>query len=406
MADVRMCGFERRTSVERALELLRARVVRLPSEAVPVEDAVGRVAAEDVLAATNVPHFVRSMMDGYAVIAESTMGATSTQPRSLDVIGEVRAGAMPSTTVGVGQAIRITTGAPLPEGANAVLMAELTELSGERVLATQSVSPGKHVAPIGEDIEAGTRVLAEGRVLRAQDAGVLASVGLSDVRVIKRPRVRVLITGNELLPPGSTPSGAQIVDSNSVVLRALAERDGAASIDVVRERDDESAIALVMQRGDVDVLLVSGGSSVGPEDHAPKQLESLGDVVVHGVAMRPSSPAGFGFIERRLVVLLPGNPVSCMCAYEFFGGPAIRALGGRPWAWPHRQVTMNVAEKMVSVLGRTDFMRVTIDDGSVFPLMTSGASILSSTTRADGVVIIPDEYEGHAEGDRVEVLLF
>jgi molybdopterin molybdotransferase len=165
------------------------------------------------------------------------------------------------------------------------------------------------------------------------------------------------------------------------------------------------------------VLLVSGGSSVGPEDHAPLVLAAIGELTVHGVAMRPSSPAGFGFLRpagqstiERAVFLLPGNPVSCLCAYEFFAGPTIRALGGRPRAWPHRRIRAAVAAKIVSELGRTDYVRVQMEEragkDTVRPIMTSGASILSSTTRADGVVIVASEREGYGEGELVDVLLY
>jgi molybdopterin molybdotransferase len=190
----------------------------------------------------------------------------------------------------------------------------------------------------------------------------------------------------------------------------LVARDGGQVSEPGYVRDAFDATRDAMMACDSDVILVSGGSSVGPEDHAPRVLAEIGTVLVHGVAMRPSSPAGFGTLPaadgHRLVVLLPGNPVSCLCAYEFFAGPAIRALGGRSWDWPHRSQSMPAAAKFVSVLGRTDYTRVTIDERGATPLMTSGASILSSTTRADGVVIVPEGREGHAVGEHVDVLLY
>ena len=340
-------------------------------------------------------------MDGYAVIAEATQGATPYAPRPLDVIGEVRAGAVFDGSISGRQAVKITTGAPVPAGADAVLMVEHTE-DGK---ATQPISRGKNVAPVGEDINAGDTLIEAGRLLRPQDVGVLASTGVADVLVVKQPRVRIVITGDELLPPGSTPHGAQIVDCNSLVLDGLCRRDGAGVVDIVRLVDDRDAIRQAMA-AECDVLLISGGSSVGPEDHAPLLLAELGEVVVHGVTMRPSSPAGFGFIAERAAFLLPGNPVSCMCAYEFFAGPAIRVRGGRPFDWPHPTIELPLADKIASVLGRTDFMRVRIEDGQVVPLMTSGASILSSTTKADGVVIIDESREGYAPGERVRVRLW
>lgn len=429
MRDVRMRGFRDRRTVAEALALLSARTGALPAEVVPVTASAGRVAASDVAAAVAVPHFARAAMDGYALSGESTFGATPYAPVELFVVGEVRAGRGSLPPIRAGQAVRITTGAPVPEGADAVLMAEnaeerpLAEARGtppEGAMAVlrvrEPVAPGKHVGQVGEDVPAGTVIVNAGRRLRPQDAAVLASAGVVALPVVRRPTVRILITGDELLPPGSVPSGSSIVDTNSLVLSALAARDGAAATVIEYIKDTREETREAMSRTIEDVLLVSGGSSVGPEDHAPLVLAEIGELTVHGVAMRPSSPTGFGFLPAGLhgratahdtpVFLLPGNPVSCLCAYEFFAGPTIRALGGRPRAWPHRRRRCTVARKIVSELGRTDYTRVKVEGDLVTPIMTSGASILSSTTKADGVVIVEADHEGHGEGETVEVLLY
>jgi molybdopterin molybdotransferase len=218
--------------------------------------------------------------------------------------------------------------------------------------------------------------------------------------------VALLATGDELLPLGARPEGARIVDSNSLVLRGLARRDGAVVVAAELLPDRPERIRAALLRDDADVLLVSGGSSVGQEDHAPRLLAELGTLDFHGVAMRPSSPAGVGRIADRWVFLLPGNPVSCLCAYEFFAGPTLRALGGLPRAWPHRRVRLPLARKLASAIGRVDYVRVAIEAGAVVPLATSGASILSSTVRAAGAVIVPRGLEGIPEGAEVEVLLY
>lgn len=419
MRDVRMRGFRQRTAVEDALRVLEERTAVLGPEQVGLRDAAGRVAAAEITARVSVPHFDRAAMDGYAVVGESTFGATAYAPVELRIVGESRPGKPYSGAITRGEAVRITTGAPVPPGADAVLMAENaaeTE-NGSGVRVSEAIAPGKHVGRVGEDVPAGSSVLARGRRLRAQDVGLLASVGIAEISVIRRPSVRILITGDELLPPGSTPQGACIVDSNSLVITELARRDGALLPVVVYVEDRRDAVREAMEAAPEDVLLVSGGSSVGPEDHAPLVLAAIGELTVHGVAMRPSSPAGFGFLRpagqstiERAVFLLPGNPVSCLCAYEFFAGPTIRALGGRPRAWPHRRIRAAVAAKIVSELGRTDYVRVQMEEragkDNVRPIMTSGASILSSTTRADGVVIVASEHEGYGEGELVDVLLY
>jgi molybdopterin molybdotransferase len=196
------------------------------------------------------------------------------------------------------------------------------------------------------------------------------------------------------------------VDSNSVTLRALVARDGGEVLAFELLPDREELIRTALAMPGADVLLVSGGSSVGREDYAPHLVAELGSLDFHGVAMRPSSPAGVGRIGGALVFLLPGNPVSCLCAYEFFAGPAIRILGGRSRAWPHRRVRLPLGRKISSAIGRVDYVRVAIEDARVIPIATTGASILSSTVRAAGCVIVPRALEGMPEGAEVEVLLY
>jgi molybdopterin molybdotransferase len=248
-------------------------------------------------------------------------------------------------------------------------------------------------------------VLPKGRQLRPQDLGVLSSIGVAEAETIRRPRVRILVTGNELLPPGSKPSGCRIVDANSPMLDALVHRDGGVPINPGIVQDDPEAILDAM-RDDVDVVLVSGGSSVGQEDHAPRLLAAHGELAIHGVAMRPSSPAGMGLLDHRLVFLLPGNPVSCLCAYDFFGGRAVRVLAGRNAEWPYRRVQARLRRKLVSAVGRVDYARVKLVADEVEPLAVSGASVLSSTTRADGFVVVPNDSEGYPPNTEVGVWLY
>jgi molybdopterin molybdotransferase len=416
--DVRMRGFRERTSVADALVLLEARTSALADEEVALGEAAGRIAAVDVVARVSVPHFARAAMDGFALAGESTFGATTWAPVELDVVGVARPGRPFEGRLEARQAVAIATGAPLPSGADAVIMAEHADevagADGHRVVrVVEPIAPGKHVGEIGEDVRAGDVVLRAGRTLRPQDVGVLASVGVGSVRAVRRPRVRALITGDELLPPGELPRGARIVDANGPMLVALARRDGAAQVEVEYVEDRREAVREAMARAREEVLLISGGSSVGPEDHAPGVLAEIGELLVHGIAMRPSSPAGFGCLldsgepeRERMVFLLPGNPVSCLCAYEFFAGPTVRALGGRSRAWPHARVAAKVVGKIVSELGRVDYVRVRLEGDRALAIMSGGASILSSTTRADGVVVVAAELEGYGEGERVEVLLY
>jgi molybdopterin molybdotransferase len=299
------------------------------------------------------------------------------------------------------------TGAPMPAGCDAVLPAECVEPDpvALRVSAVAAVSPGKNVGRRGEDVARGATVFPAGRALLPQDLGVLSSIGVSDVAVVRRPRVRLVITGSELLPSGSQPHDSFIVDANGPMLAALIQRDGGVADFPGIVPDDREALSQAMH-ADADVIIVSGGSSVGIEDVAPALLAQHGELAIHGIAIRPSSPTGMGRIDHRLVFLLPGNPVSCLCAYDFFAGRAIRSLGGRPRPWPYRSLRARLRRKISSQIGRLDYARVRLVDGEAEPLAISGASILSSTTRGDGFVLVPDDSEGFAAGSEVEVWLY
>ena len=416
--DVRMRGFARRTTVVDALKWVDEQTARLNKQTVPLAEAAGRVLAEEVTSRVDVPAFDRSMMDGFAVRAADTLGASPYNRLELAVVGESMPGRPFDGEVGPGRAVRIMTGAPLPDGADAVLPVELVEIQADRILAQGDVSPGKHVGRIGEDIAAGTAVLPEGRVLRPQDVGVLASIGAGEVAVVRKPGVQIVVTGNELLPAGSSPQPHKIVDSNGPMLSALIRRDGGIPIHPGIVPDRPEAILQAMRprlpskpsEASIEVVLVSGGSSVGQEDHVARLLREHGELPIHGIAMRPSSPTGMGRLDGISVFLLPGNPVSCLCAYDFFAGRAIRALGGRPLAypiaWPYRKIIVPAWHKIVSTVGRLDYLRVRLVNGQAEPLAIGGASVLTSTTRADGFVIVPPDSEGYPAGRSVEVFLY
>jgi molybdopterin molybdotransferase len=412
IGDVRMRGFQHRTEVEEVLALIASRIGSLASEVVDLHEAAGRILTREVLSPAPVPAFDRSAMDGYALRGSETFGADGYNRLELHIVGEAYPGRAFAGRVEPGQAVRIMTGAPIPAGADAVLQAEAAEEvpgrpgSPATLWVSEPVPPGKNVGRRGEDIECGTRVLGAGRRLRPQDVGLLASLGIAAIDVVRRPKVGLVITGNELLPAGSQPQGYQIVDSNSVMLAALVRRDGGLPLDAHLVPDTFDAVRRALCDADADLVLVSGGSSVGLEDHAPRVLAEHGELTVHGVALRPASPTGMGFLDRRPVFLLPGNPVSCLCGYDLFAGRAIRRLCGRDPALPYRRVKLPLGRKLVSAVGRVDYVRVQIQANCVEPLATSGASILSSTTRADGFVLVPRDSEGQAAGELVEVYLY
>lgn len=413
--DVRMRGFKSRTTVEAALAWIDAHARPLGSENISLWSAAGRVLASNVVSSVDVPGFDRSMMDGYAVRAADTAGASTYNRLALQVVGQSLPGQPFRGTVGRGEAVRIMTGAPIPSGADAVLPAERVQDLGDSIEALDELPFGKNIGHHGEDVRAGQTVLLRGRVVRPQDIGVLSSIGMACVEVVRQPRVRIVITGNELLTAGGKPEAYQIADANGPMLAALVARDGGVprlleGSSLITPQylvpDDPASILGAMQSSDADIVIVSGGSSVGQEDHAPMLLAEHGDLAIHGIAMRPSSPSGIGRIGQTLVFLLPGNPVSCLCAYDFFAGRAIRLLGARPPEWPYRTTPLPLARKLVSQVGRVDYARVTITDGSVEPISIGGASVLTSTTVADGFVIVPADSEGYPVGAEVEVFLY
>lgn len=407
-ADIRMRGFPQRLTVDQALEWVDAAAPAfsaLPVEDAPLLEAPRRVLARDVVSGVNIPGFARAMMDGFAVVAEDTLGASAYNPMVLSIVGTCLPSQSFAGKVTAGTAVKIMTGAPMPAGTDAVLPIEHAEIDGQRVRALAEVSPGKHVGQPGEDVCSGDVVERAGRVLRPADIGLLSSLGFSHVPVVRRPRVRILVTGNELLPMGTAPEEFRITDANGPMLNALAERDGGIPIFGPIVPDDRDAI-LAALREPADIVLASGGSSTGQEDHVPTLLAEHGELAIHGIAMRPSSPTGMGRLDGRLVFLLPGNPVSCLCAYDFFARRAIRALGGRPREWPYRRIVARLSRKLVSIVGRVDYARVRVQDSTAEPVAVSGASVLSSVTRADGFVVVPMDSEGFPPGADVEVYLY
>lgn len=418
--DVRGKGFGEPTSIEDTLALLAARVAPLTgADEVPLDEALGRVLAADVASAVDVPAFRKACMDGFAVRAADTYGASSYDPATLDLAagtllpGSVGATFGPTPVLAAGQALRIMTGARLPEGADAVLPWERAEVRGERVRVVAALAPGKHVARPGEDVRRGAQLLAAGRRLRPADLGLLASVGLARVPVRRRPRVAVLPSGDELLDPTTTtPDQAQSAlaagrtfESNGALLAALVRSRGLPVRRAGALPDRRAALEAALLGAEEDVLLTTGATSTGQEDVLPLVLAERGELWVHGVDLRPGHPVGLGRLGARLVALLPGNPVAAWTCFQVLVVPLLRLLEGEPAAAalvPRRR-RGRLAEKLTSAAGRTDVVRVTIDEaGDVRPL-PGGSSALLGASRADGLVRVPRDLEGLEAGAEVWV---
>ncbi len=406
-------------SVEEALEKILSCVDVVGYEEKPILNCLGQVLAEDVYSTIDIPPLDNSAMDGYAVRAENTRGASKLRPRQLVVVGEVAAGSMPTEEVKPGRAIRVMTGAPLPEGAEAVVQFEDTDEANRKsrqddlsqIGIFSQVEKGLNVRHKGEDIAAGALVLKKGSSLRPAEVGILASLGRSSALVIRRPVVAVLATGDELVGADQRLSPGKIHDSNSYTIAAEILRYGGVpkilgigldSIPLLTEKIGEGL--------DADMLITSGGVSLGDYDVVKDVLRECGEIALWTICMKPGKPSAFGLIrkgEKRVPVLgLPGNPVSSMIAFEQFARPAIlKMMGKRNVAKPSIQAIIEGDVKNTD--GRRIFARVVVSKrgGQYHARLTGpqGSGILTSMAKANGLAVIPEKTEGVTAGDVVQV---
>jgi molybdopterin molybdotransferase len=374
-------------SIAEARALVRETVAPLPTETVELAAALGRVLAEDVIAAHDVAPFASSAMDGFAVKAGPA-------GRTLPVVGESRAGHPAPRALGDGEAMRISTGALLPDGADGVLQIELVRVEGDTITLEDAVDRGRNIREAGEDLKAGATVLTAGRRLGPAELGIAVEAGRGELEVAVSPRVAVVATGDELAEPGASLGPGQIHNSNATTLAALAMQTGARVFTVTGAEDtqDDTEEALGVALDEADVVLISGGVSVGPHDHVKPALEALGvRQVFWRVSLRPGKPTWFGERDGRLVFGLPGNPVSSMVTFLLFARPALHALQGASFEMPTRQAVLTEAVERQP--DRDEAVRVSLatgDDGRLLatPTGPQGSHILSSMVGADGLAIV------------------
>ncbi len=404
---VRESGFWRRERVDTALEKLLDELKVLETMEVDVFSCHGYVLAENIHAAFDIPPFDRSAMDGYAVVAEDTFGASQTNPIMLELVGSVEIGEIPPFTISNGKAAKIVTGAMIPKGANAVVMLEYARESSSMVEIVKPVTPMKNVSRRGEDIKAGELILKKGEILQPQDAGVLASLGIEKVKVYRKPRVAVISTGNELVELGSKIEGAKIYNSNNPMLcNALAEF-GFEAVSLGIARDNRESIKAKLEEAlSYDAILITGGTSVGHRDIVPEIVSEYGEILFHGVSMKPGMPTAAAVIGNKPVFMLPGSPAAALLSFYIFVVPALyRLMNVRILArkWSRQKGVLQ--RKIPSDIGVRSNVRVLWEDGKVYPIRISGSGILSSFIRANALLIVPEEKEGYDEGEEVEVTL-
>ena len=406
--------------VIRAEAALRMLLDKLPidfpaAETVDLEESLDRFLSEDVISAEEVPPFPRSTMDGFAVWATDTFGASEGSPSYLNIVGQVRMGQTADVPIGAGEAVHIPTGGMLPDGADAVVMVEYTSLLDDATVeVVKAVGPGENVVHAGEDIRTGEALLQKGHRLQPYDLGALAAVGVTRVSVYEPVTVGILSTGDELVDAGAKPRQGQIRDINYYALAALVRRSGGRPVRLGICADDAEALGRALREAlpACRVVLISGGSSVGVADLTPQVINELGSpgVLAHGISVKPGKPTIIGLIDGKPIFGLPGHPVGALDVYGLLVDPVINFMftGSRSPDVRFR-LTARLERNLSSVSGREDRVRVALEmrHGELWANPILGKSgLISLMTRADGVAVIPFEAEGAARGDMVEIEVF
>ncbi|MBS7635353.1 molybdenum cofactor biosynthesis protein [Candidatus Bathyarchaeota archaeon] len=401
-----MTPFKLLMSREKALEIIMEHVKPVEAaELVPIERSANRVLAKDLVAGMDIPPFDRAAMDGYAVRAEDTYGTSEFNPKTLRLVGVLRAGESTSREIRNGECIRIATGCPIPPSADAVVMAEYTEEKGDNVLIYRAVHPLENISPRGEDVKRGEAIIREGEVLTPAKIGVFAALGLRKALVYRKPRVAVIPTGVEVQDLGLELKEGQVYDVNSYTLASLLLENGASVTRAPIIPDSYEALRSALYRYiDHDLIVFSGGSSVGERDMLSGIIEEDGKLLFHGVQIKPGKPTLFGVVREKPVLGMPGYPASCLSNAYVFLIPVIRKMARLPPKKP-TTVKARMAKRIVSASGREQFFTVKIVDGKAYPAFKKSGDI-TSLSNADGYVILPVNLDVIDEGEEVTVTLF
>jgi molybdenum cofactor synthesis domain-containing protein len=376
------------------------------TERVPIDEADGRVVSAAAVASHDVPPFDRAAMDGYAVVAEDTFGAGRYEPRELRCTGAAYTGDVPARPIARGECLEIATGAPLPAGADAVVMVEETEKAADgTVRIFTPVYPRQHVGRRGADIGAGQAFLSPGDTLNPARIGALAAIGVTEAEVYAKPGIAILPTGNEIVPPGQELAPGQIHDINTFTLSSVVRTHGGIPVPLPAAPDSVDALATAMaSAASQDIIVFSGGSSVGERDLILDALRASGEVLFHGIAVKPGKPTVFGTIGGKPVLGMPGYPTSCLSNAYMLLVPLLRRTARLPEYRP-QVVRLPLGRRVVSTTGRHQFYTVRIEDGTAMPAFKASGDI-TSMSRADGYIEIPAQTDIVEAGELVDVKLF
>ncbi len=401
---VRLKGFASLKSVDEALEELfdQLKTEVLESESISLSDSLKRIAAYNVVAKYDVPPFERSAMDGFAVRASDTFGASERNPKTLQL--------SKGKSVSAGEAVRIWTGGELSKGADAVVMLEYVRETFGKIEVIMQVTPGGNVSPKGEDIRRGEIAVAENTRMRPEEIGLLAALGVKEIKVVRRPKVGILSTGSELVEPGNPPKSGKIINVNQLVLSNMVLELGGEPVELGIVKDDFKEIVRKISDGlqRVDLMLTTGGTSVGGADLVSDAVNTVGEpgVIVHGVSMRPGKPTGIAVVKNKPVILLSGYPVASIFGFETFVRPLILQMLGVPKE-KRNIVKAKLTRRVASNIGVRVYLRVSVyeENGELFadPLGTHGSGILTSMTKSNGYVTISEERDRLEENELVAV---
>ena len=404
----RLKGFQKLTSTDDALRtwfnILQIKKCR--EVTVPLHNALNRVLAEDIIAKQDLPRFDKSAVDGYALKAENTSGASQFKPAFLKTTE--------NDEVNPNQAKQVWTGNPIPKGANAVVMIENTKRHDGKIEVWIQLAPGENISRKGEDIKKGENAVKAGTRLKPYHLGLIAALGNAEVNVAEKPRIAIIATGNELAEAGTKPAENQIFESNRIMISAMCRELDAEPIDLGIAKDEISEIAEKLKLGllNSDAVITTGGTSVGGLDLVPDAVNSIGKpgIVVHGVAMRPAMPTALAVLEEKPVMILSGNPVAAIVGFEVFARPLICKMLGMKKEEHRPMVKAVMARKVATALGRKTYVRVRVHQKNnefiAEPISARGSGAISTMTRGNGFVIVPENREGVTAGELVTVHLF
>lgn len=391
--------------VKDALSIINTIEVKSDIQKISLEDAYNRVLAEDVEALFDSPSFDRSAMDGYAVKAEDTFGFSDSNPAHLKIVDRIGAGEKSQVTLKNGEAVKIATGAPIPQGADSVVMEEYTYEQDNILEVSTALTPGENVSPRGEDFKQRDMLLKTGKLLRPQDIGIITSAGYSEINVFKKPKIGVITTGNELVMPKSKLNEAETINSNYYTLKALVEST-LATPDVTHCVDDARKVEEQIERflKSCDAIITTGGTAISKGDVVIDVVNEMGEVLIHGAAIKPGKPFGFGVINETPIFMLSGYPVASMVQFDVFVRDALLKMQNI-----HRKLPIikkRSSRKIASSLGRTEYIRAKIDGNSVSPLKIKGSGVIRSMVESDSYILIEENVEGIGEGEECDVLLY